>query len=169
MKKPRLAIIGLGNLGRKCAEAILADPAMVLAGVVRRSGNPASWLKAPVVTHISELKEVDAALVCVPPDAVIGIVKDLLQNRIRVVECARLHGEAFLIFIKFEGVGRVSPQDVVGVVVPEGADVGFLDRFGESSALDLFAEPPEVLGPHIEQGGIAADVRRFVPFAGIGA
>jgi len=65
MKKIRLAIVGLGDLGRKCAEAILADPTTVLAGVVRRPESaPASWLKAPAVTHISELNDVDAALIC---------------------------------------------------------------------------------------------------------
>ncbi|MDP2058089.1 MAG: diaminopimelate dehydrogenase, partial [Thiobacillus sp.] len=74
MKKTRLAIIGLGNLGRKCAEVIFSDQVTVLAGVVRRPDSaPASWLKAPAVTHISELNEVDAALICVPVDAVMGI------------------------------------------------------------------------------------------------
>jgi diaminopimelate dehydrogenase len=34
MKKIRLAIIGLGSLGRKCAEAIFADQATTLAGIV---------------------------------------------------------------------------------------------------------------------------------------
>jgi diaminopimelate dehydrogenase len=67
MKKTRLAIIGLGNGGRKCVEAIASDPATVLARVVRRiDSSPEPWLKAPAVTHISELKEVDAALICVP-------------------------------------------------------------------------------------------------------
>lgn len=133
MKKLRLAIIGLGNLGRKCAEAILADPAMVLAGIVRRSGSPASWLKAPVVTHISELKEVDAALVCVPPDAVMGIAKDLLQSRIPVVECARLHGEAFLIH-KSE-IHRAALIHRVPAIVGAGCDPGAFSLFRSHFAL----------------------------------
>jgi len=97
MKKIRLAIIGLGNLGHKCAEAIFADQSTELAGIVQRTiTSSAIGLNVPAVTHISELKEVDAALICVPPDAVMGIAKGLLQSRIPVVECARLHGEAFL-------------------------------------------------------------------------
>jgi diaminopimelate dehydrogenase len=36
MRKKRLAIIGLGNLGRKCVEAIASDQATELTGVVRR-------------------------------------------------------------------------------------------------------------------------------------
>jgi diaminopimelate dehydrogenase len=133
MKKLRLAIIGLGNLGRKCAEAILADPATVLAGVVRRSGSPAPWLKAPAVTHISELKEVDAALICVPHDAVMGIAKDLLQSRIPVVECARLHGEAFLRH-KSE-IHRVALLHRVPAVVGAGCDPGALSLFRSYFAL----------------------------------
>jgi len=133
MKKLRLAIVGLGNLGRKCAEVILADPAMVLAGIVRRSGSPASGLKAPVVTHISELKEVDAALVCVPPDAVIGIAKDLLQSGIPVVECARLHGDAFLTH-KSE-IHRAALVHRVPAIVGAGCDPGAFSLFRSHFAL----------------------------------
>lgn len=134
MKKLRLAIIGLGNLGRKCAEAILADPSTVLAGIVRRSGSsPAPWLKAPAVTHISELKEVDAALICVPPDAVMGIAKDLLQGGIPVVECARLHGEAFLRH-KSE-IHRAALFHRVPAVVGAGCDPGALSLFRSYFAL----------------------------------
>lgn len=134
MKKLRLAIIGLGNLGRKCAEAILADPSTMLAGIVRRSGSfPAPWLKVPAVTHISELKEVDAALICVPPDAVMGIAKDLLQGRIPVVECARLHGEAFLRH-KSE-IHRVALLHRVPAVVGAGCDPGALSLFRSYFAL----------------------------------
>ncbi|KVW93738.1 hypothetical protein [Thiobacillus denitrificans] len=128
MKKTRLAIIGLGNVGRQCAEAILADQASVLAGVVRRPGGPpASWLKAPAVSHISELNEVDAALICVPLDAVMGVAKDLLQSRIPVVECARLHGEAFLAH-KSE-IHRAALHHKVPAVVGAGCDPGALSLF----------------------------------------
>ncbi|MHB0985917.1 MAG: Gfo/Idh/MocA family oxidoreductase [Sulfuricella sp.] len=138
MKKIRLAIIGLGKLGRKCAEGIFADQATVLAGIVRRTGSPpAPWLKVPAVTHISELKEVDAALVCIPPDAVMGIAKDLLQSRIPVVECARLHGEAFLRH-KSE-IHRVALLHRVPAVVGAGCDPG---------ALSLFRSYFALLAPH---------------------
>jgi diaminopimelate dehydrogenase len=133
MKKLRLAIIGLGNLGRKCAEAILADPAIVLAGIVRRNDSPASGLKAPVVTHISELKEVDAALVCVPAEAATGMAKDLLQGRIPVVECARLHGEAFLRH-KSE-IHRAALLHKVPAIVGAGCDPGALSLFRSHFAL----------------------------------
>ena len=134
MKKTRLAVIGLGKVGRQCAESILADPTSVLAGVVRRPGSaPASWLKAPAVTHISELNEVDAALICVPVDAVMGIAKELLQSRISVVECARLHGEAFLEH-KSE-IHRAALHRKVPAVVGAGCDPGALSLFRSQFAL----------------------------------
>jgi diaminopimelate dehydrogenase len=134
MKKTRLAVIGLGNLGRKCAEAIFDDPALVLAGVVRRPDSaPASGLKAPVVTHVSELNEVDAALICVPVDAGGGIAQALLQSRIPVVECARLHGEAFLGH-KAE-IHRAALHHKVPAVVGAGCDPGVLSLFRSQFAL----------------------------------
>ena len=134
MKKTRFAIVGLGNLGRQCSEAVLADPAAVLAGVVRPPESaPASGLTAPTVTHISELGEVDAALVCVPPDAVMGVAKALLQSRIPMVECARLHGEAFLAH-KSE-IHRAALHHRVPAVVGAGCDPGALSLFRSQFAL----------------------------------
>jgi diaminopimelate dehydrogenase len=134
MRRKRLAIIGLGNLGRKCVEAIVSDQTSELAGVVRRpESTPASWLKAPAVTHVSELNEVDAALVCVPVDTVLGTATALLQSRIPVVECARLHGEAFLEH-KSE-IHRAALHHKVPAVVGAGCDPGALSLFRSQFAL----------------------------------
>ena len=134
MKKSRLAIIGFGRLGRKCVEAIDSDQATELAGVVRR---PESFhdagLKVPAVTHISELNQVDAALVCVPVDAVMGIAQALLQSRIPVVECARLHGDAFLDH-KSE-IHRNALHHKVPAIVGAGCDPGALSLFRSQFAL----------------------------------
>jgi diaminopimelate dehydrogenase len=134
MRKKRLAIIGLGNLGRKCVETIVSDQAAELAGVVRRPESaPASWLKAPAVTHVSELREVDAALVCVPVDAVLGTATALLQSRIPVVECARLHGEAFL--EHSSEIHRAALHHRVPAIVGAGCDPGALSLFRSQFAL----------------------------------
>lgn len=134
MKKTRLAIIGLGELGRKCAEAILGDPTTTLAGVVRRPESaPAAGLNVPAVTHVSELNEVDAALICVPVDAVVGVAKALLQSRIPVVECARLHGEAFL--RHQSEIDRAARHHKVPAVVGAGCDPGALSLFRSQFAL----------------------------------
>lgn len=134
MKKIRIAIIGLGRLGRKCVEAVVSDQATELAGVVRRPESaPAAWLKAPAVTHVSELNQVDAALICAPADAVMGIAQGLLQSRIPVVECARLHGESFLGH-KAE-IHRAALHHRVPAIVGAGCDPGALSLFRSQFAL----------------------------------
>ncbi|AJE21674.1 diaminopimelate dehydrogenase [Azotobacter chroococcum] len=134
MKKRRIAVIGLGKLGRSCAEALLADPALALAGVVRRTPAPLDWLgDIPVVGHVSELGVVDAALLCVPPDVVLGMANELLQRRLPVVECARLHGDAFLAH-KTE-MQRVARLRKTPAVVGAGCDPGILSLFRNQFAL----------------------------------
>jgi diaminopimelate dehydrogenase len=134
MRKIRLAVVGLGNLGSKCVEAIAADPAMELAGVVRRPESvPAAWLKAPAVTHVSELNQVDAALVCVPVEDVVGTAEGLLQSRVPVVECARLHGDGFL--RHKSDIHHASLRHKVAAIVGAGCDPGVLSLFRSHFAL----------------------------------
>lgn len=138
MRKARLAIIGAGKLGRACAEAMAAAPDSVLAGIVQHAARPPeSWMKAPAVTHISELGAVDAALVCVPPDSVLDVAQGLLQSRIPAVECARLHGDAFL--AQKAELQRIALHHKVPVVVGAGCDPG---------ALSLFRSQFALLAPH---------------------
>src|SRR3990167_10166986 len=68
VKKRRIAVVGLGKLGHKCAEALLADQTLTLAGVVRRNAASVDWLGGgPVVGHPRELNDGDAAPLCVAP------------------------------------------------------------------------------------------------------
>lgn len=100
MSKRGVAVIGLGQLGRACAEALIGDVELELAGFVRRPATdtwartlvPEHLRRFPVATHISELEGVHAALVCVPTDHVLGVARELLQARVPIVECARLEG-----------------------------------------------------------------------------
>lgn len=71
MGRRRVAVIGLGRLGRRCAEALRGEPDLALAGIVRRQ-------PAPVVAHVSELGQLDAALLCVPPGVTLGSAREIL-------------------------------------------------------------------------------------------
>lgn len=134
MGKIRFAIIGPGNIGRQCADAILADPDSVLAAVVRRPGSSApSWPHVPTVSDVNELDDVDAVLVCVPLDAVKSVVLDVLQRRIPVVECARLHGEAFLEHT--DGIHRGALRHKVPAIVGAGCDPGVFSLMRSQFAL----------------------------------
>lgn len=134
MKKRRIAVVGLGKLGRQCAEALLADQTLTLAGVVRRNTAAVDWLgDVPIVGHLSELKEVDAALLCVPPDRVLGTAQEIMQRRTPVVECARLHGEAFV--AHHAEMQRMALLYKAVAVVGAGWDPGILSLWRSQFAL----------------------------------
>lgn len=134
MRKRQIAVIGLGNLGSRCARELLDNPSLALAGVVRRTPGPVEWLRdIPVVDHVSELREVDAALLCVPPDVVRGAAQELLQRRLPVVECARLHGEAFV--AHHQEMQRMAHLYKATAIVGAGCDPGILSLFRSQFAL----------------------------------
>jgi diaminopimelate dehydrogenase len=93
-------VIGLGRVGRLCAEAALRDEQVMLAGIVRRAASvggkvPPNLAGVPIAGYIGELRDVHAALVCVPTAATAAVAGEVLQHGIAVVESAVLHGEAF--------------------------------------------------------------------------
>lgn len=132
MKRLRVAIIGFGKLGRACAEAILDDDQLALAGIVRRPDSvteklPSPFIEVPVVSHTSEVGEVGAALICVPTPETLPVARDLLQHRIPVVECAILHGDALC--EHREEIDRVATRHGVPAIVGAGWDPGALSLF----------------------------------------
>lgn len=133
-----LAVVGFGKLGRACIRAINEDEQSVLAGVVRQRGFvgqklPAGFENIPVAGHITELDHVDAALICVPNEAVLGIAHDLLQGGIPVVECATLHGKSF--HEHKNELDRYATRYKVPVIVGAGWDPGMLSVFRDLFAL----------------------------------
>ena len=99
MKKLQVAVIGLGKVGSACAMALLDHGELALAGIVThhppaRDALPGRLRHFPLVLNVRDLPPVDAALVCVPTEAVAGVARELLQSHIAIVECARLEGQA---------------------------------------------------------------------------
>lgn len=94
-RRTRVVVVGLGRLGRACAEAVLASGDLALAGIVRRSAArlPERLQDVPVAAHVSELPDLGAgviALACVPPAAATEVGRGLLEQGLGLVECARL-------------------------------------------------------------------------------
>jgi len=132
MIRLQIAIIGFGKIGQACARAIRAAQDMVLAGVVRRPENalnplPAPFSEVPVVTHIREIERVDAALVCVPTERVLGVAGELLQARIPIVECASLEGNA--LERHYEELSRLAQNHRTRAMVGAGWKPGALSLF----------------------------------------
>jgi diaminopimelate dehydrogenase len=128
MKRQRLAIVGFGRLGQACAEEIRDTSDLEIAGVVRRPENthplPEPFAKLPVVSHISELKNTEAALLCVPSEAALDVAGELLQARIPLVECAAVP-EGDLAAHRDE-LNRIALNHRVAAIVGAGWDPGAL-------------------------------------------
>lgn len=138
MKPLQLAVIGFGTLGRACAAAITDDEQLALAGIVRRAESlteqfPSRFSKVPVVSHVSELARVDAALICVPTGEVQAVARDLLQHRTPVVECATLHDKAFR--EHRDELDRNASKHKVTAIVGAGWNPGALSLFRALFAL----------------------------------
>jgi len=129
MKRQRLAIVGFGRVGKACAVAINASLDMQLVGVVRRPEYamkklPDPWREVPVAAHISELPQIDAALICVPTDEVFGAAQEVLRRRIPIVECATLEGNALM--AQKEAIHRIAENHHARAIVGAGWETGAL-------------------------------------------
>lgn len=138
MARIRLAIIGFGKLGRACAQAIQRDEQLLLVGIVRRAERCAEPLPSPfqevtVADHISGLPRVDAALLCLPAEMVVGAAHDLLQQGIPIIECATFHGEDFV--EHKNAIDRLAIRHKVPAIVGAGWDPGAFSLFRNLFAL----------------------------------
>ncbi len=94
MKKIRAAIIGYGNIGKYALEAIQASSDMECVGVVRRNGTvgrPAELADIPVVKNISELSDVQVAILATPTRKVEEYAKQCLALGINTVDSFDIH------------------------------------------------------------------------------
>ena len=96
MKKIRVAIVGYGNIGKYALEALEAAPDMEVAGVVRRNGDvdkPAELKGYPVVKHVSELPDVDVAILATPTRSVEQYALECLALGINTVDSFDIHSK----------------------------------------------------------------------------
>ena len=96
MKKTRAAVVGYGNIGRYTLQALEAAPDFEVAGIVRRQGStncPEELKGYIVVSHISELHDVDVAILCTPTRKVEEYAKEILALGINTVDSFDIHGQ----------------------------------------------------------------------------
>ncbi len=94
MAKIKVAIVGYGNIGKYTLEAIEASEDMVCVGVVRRNGaidKPAELADYPVVKSITELKDVQVAILATPTRSVEEYAKQCLALGINTVDSFDIH------------------------------------------------------------------------------
>ncbi len=93
----KAAVVGYGNVGKFAVQAVKAAADLELAGVVRRTAPKEGELPElqgiKVVENISELGQVDVALLCVPTRSMPEKAREILRLGINTVDSFDLHGE----------------------------------------------------------------------------
>ncbi len=94
MKQHKAVVVGYGNIGRYVLDALQAAPDFDVAGIVRRdASNVPEELKGyRVASSISELGDVDVALLCTPTRKVEDFAKTCLEQGINTVDSFDIHG-----------------------------------------------------------------------------
>lgn len=110
-KKNRVAIVGYGNIGQFAVETLQATPDMELAGVVRRASSvgapiPPELLNVPIVASVTELQDVQVALLCTPTRAVPEYARELLSQGIHTVDSYDIHGKLADLRLELDQVAR---------------------------------------------------------------
>ena len=94
MKKIRAAVVGYGNIGKFTIEALEASEDFEIAGIVRRNGaenKPAELAAYDVVKDITELKDVDVAILATPTRSCEEYAKKILPLGINTVDSFDIH------------------------------------------------------------------------------
>jgi diaminopimelate dehydrogenase len=138
MKPLRLAVVGFGRVGQICAELISLSHDLSAAAIVRRAVSvggklPETLRSIPVTTHIGQARDVDAALLCVPTNAVAEIAAQILQHGIPIVDCVMLHGEALEAHKNV--IHKAAVHHRAAAIVGAGWDPGALSLFRSWFAL----------------------------------
>ena len=94
MAKIRVAIVGYGNIGKYALESIETSQDIECVGVVRRSGDankPAELANYPVVKNITDLQNVQVAILTTPTRMVEEYAKQCLALGINTVDSFDIH------------------------------------------------------------------------------
>lgn len=93
MKKIKAAVVGYGNIGHYALEALLTAPDFETVGVVRRNASDRAGIPADikVVSDITELGDIDVALLCTPTRQVEHYATEILSKGINTVDSFDIH------------------------------------------------------------------------------
>lgn len=124
-RKIRAAVIGYGNIGKYVVEALQSATDFEIVGIVRRDvANIPPELKGyEVVNTISQLKEVDVALLCTPTRSIEKFAISCLELGISTVDSFDIHGQILQLRESLEGVAkRNSAVSIISAGWDPGSD-----------------------------------------------
>lgn len=124
MKKIRAAVVGYGNIGRYAIQALEAAEDFEIAGVVRRNGSenkPAELANYEVVKDITELKDVDVAILATPTRSCEEFAKKILPMGINTVDSFDIHTD----IVKYRAsLDKVCRETGTAAIIAAGWDPG---------------------------------------------
>lgn len=124
MKKIRAAVVGYGNIGRYAIQALEAAEDFEIAGVVRRNGSenkPAELANYEVVKDITELKDVDVAILATPTRSCEEFAKKILPMGINTVDSFDIHTD----IVKYRAsLDKVCRETGTVAIIAAGWDPG---------------------------------------------
>lgn len=109
MNKIRAAVVGYGNIGRYALQALRAADDFEIVGVVRRSGAkdvPAEIADLPVVSSITELKDVDVAILATPSRKVEEFAVECLKAGVNTVDSFDIHTGIYDLRCRLDAVAK---------------------------------------------------------------
>lgn len=94
-RKIRAAVVGYGNIGKYVVEALQSASDFEIVGIVRRDATnvPGELKDYHVVSSISQLKDVDVAVLCTPTRSVEKFASECLALGINTVDSFDIHGQ----------------------------------------------------------------------------
>ena len=94
MSKIQVAIVGYGNIGSFCAQAVQAAPDMDLVGIICPEAKTLSLTGIKVVEQLEDLgnAKIDVAILCVPSRLVTKVAPKYLELGINTVDPYGVHG-----------------------------------------------------------------------------
>ena len=124
MKKIRAAVVGYGNIGKYAIQALEAADDFEIAGVVRRNGadnKPAELANYEVVKDITELKNVDVAILATPTRSCEEFAKKILPLGINTVDSFDIHTD----IVKYRAsLDKVCHETNTCAIIAAGWDPG---------------------------------------------
>ena len=125
IKKTRAAIIGYGNIGKYVIDTILHTTDFEVAGIVRRNVQeiPTELKEYEVTDSITNLRDVDVAILCLPSRLLETAAKECLALGINTVDSFDIHSDILALRTSLDGVAKThSAVSVVSAGWDPGSD-----------------------------------------------
>ncbi len=118
----RVAIVGFGNIGRCVMESLLASSDFEIAGIVESNKDLVEkHIELPVVSDISELENVQVAILCVPSRIVPELAESILEKGISTVDAYDIHTG---IYDLHERLDKTAKKNGAASIISAGWDPG---------------------------------------------